>query len=528
MAQLLPNIYQVFSDVNGNPLAGGLLYSYEAGTSTPQATYTDQTGGTPKANPIVLDAFGGAFVFIGYNGYKFMLTDSLGNLQWSADNVFLIEPGSIGSTQIAAGAVGAAEIADQAVGSEQIANQAVGTAQIANSSVEAKHIQSGAIGVAQLSSSIDFSSLTNMIEIVFKRLDDGPAGGRLLATPQFPWSNPSLLPQPATAPSSQTNDCKWSPDGRFIALGLQSSPFVQVYERGGLNFNALGTPGSLPPGAVNALCWSPNGSYLACIGVTSPYLTIYQRQGLVFTAIGTPGTIPGSAGLNLAWSPNGEFLATNDGSDIRLYNIGAAFTDISGSFGFTAGDGVAGCSAWSPDSQFLALGAASGTVFNCYKRTGVTGSGVTISGGQPATAPSRMAWSPNGQFLVMGISTTPFLACYSLSGTTLTKFTPTGLSGSGLPAGSVVDVQWSPNGQFIAVAMGSTPIIQVWAVNGTTWTKQPNPVNTPSVTGSGISWSPSSEFLSLATLSSPFIFNYQTSSSLPGDGMLWSRTWFDV
>ena len=33
-----------FVDTNGDPLVGGLLYTYEAGTSTPVTTYTSSTG----------------------------------------------------------------------------------------------------------------------------------------------------------------------------------------------------------------------------------------------------------------------------------------------------------------------------------------------------------------------------------------------------------------------------------------------------------------------------------------------------
>lgn len=50
--------YQGFSD-QGVVLAGGLLYTYQGGTvSTPLTTYTDSTGGTPNANPIVLTSAG--------------------------------------------------------------------------------------------------------------------------------------------------------------------------------------------------------------------------------------------------------------------------------------------------------------------------------------------------------------------------------------------------------------------------------------------------------------------------------------
>jgi hypothetical protein len=71
----------------GLPLIGGLLYTYQAGTSTPQATYTDYTLGTPNTNPIVLNARGEASVWLGSNTYKFVLQDSFGNPIWTADGV---------------------------------------------------------------------------------------------------------------------------------------------------------------------------------------------------------------------------------------------------------------------------------------------------------------------------------------------------------------------------------------------------------------------------------------------------------
>ena len=49
---------QQFFDNNGDPLSGGKLYTYEAGTTTPATTYTSISGATPRTNPIVLDSAG--------------------------------------------------------------------------------------------------------------------------------------------------------------------------------------------------------------------------------------------------------------------------------------------------------------------------------------------------------------------------------------------------------------------------------------------------------------------------------------
>lgn len=87
MAALAPVIRQRFFDSNGDPLSGGKLYSYLAGTATPSTTYTDSTGGVPNTNPVVLDANGEADVWLGSGSYKFVLTDSLDVEQWTKDNV---------------------------------------------------------------------------------------------------------------------------------------------------------------------------------------------------------------------------------------------------------------------------------------------------------------------------------------------------------------------------------------------------------------------------------------------------------
>lgn len=66
---------------NGVPLSGGKLYTYAAGTTTPQATYTTSNGATAWTNPIVLDSAGrvpsGGEIWLtdGLN-YKFVLKDS--------------------------------------------------------------------------------------------------------------------------------------------------------------------------------------------------------------------------------------------------------------------------------------------------------------------------------------------------------------------------------------------------------------------------------------------------------------------
>ena len=86
-ASLIPTPVMQFFDSNGDPLVGGKVYTYAAGTSTPLATYTDQGGATPNANPVILDSRGEAAIWFGGSSYKLVLKTSADVLIWTADNV---------------------------------------------------------------------------------------------------------------------------------------------------------------------------------------------------------------------------------------------------------------------------------------------------------------------------------------------------------------------------------------------------------------------------------------------------------
>lgn len=87
MSELLPVLKQRFFDANGDPLAGGKLYSYDATTNTRLATYTDYGGLTANANPTILDANGEADIWINSGNYKFVLKDADDVVQWTINNV---------------------------------------------------------------------------------------------------------------------------------------------------------------------------------------------------------------------------------------------------------------------------------------------------------------------------------------------------------------------------------------------------------------------------------------------------------
>lgn len=90
MAAKLPIPTLTFAPLGTGGLAvpGGRLYTYIAGGTTPQNTFTDETGVSANTNPVVLDSTGNANVWLTPGAsYRFDLYDSNGVLLRTVDNV---------------------------------------------------------------------------------------------------------------------------------------------------------------------------------------------------------------------------------------------------------------------------------------------------------------------------------------------------------------------------------------------------------------------------------------------------------
>lgn len=93
MVSISPTPVQRFVDSNGNALSGGQLFTYQSGTTTKAATYTDDTGNTQNTNPIILNQRGEASVWLSATQvYKFVLatatdTDPPQSPIWTEDGI---------------------------------------------------------------------------------------------------------------------------------------------------------------------------------------------------------------------------------------------------------------------------------------------------------------------------------------------------------------------------------------------------------------------------------------------------------
>ena len=142
-----------FFDDNGDPLSGGKIFTYAAGTTTPKATFTDFTGATPHANPIILDAAGRppSEVWLTYgDSYKFILKDSLDTLVGTFDNIDGIPPVNINLVRLYGSTSGYVELVAPAVAGANVVTFPAATGTVA---LTANPTFTGTTAVATLTAS---------------------------------------------------------------------------------------------------------------------------------------------------------------------------------------------------------------------------------------------------------------------------------------------------------------------------------------------------------------------------------------
>jgi hypothetical protein len=164
-----------FFDNNGIPLAGGLIYTYAAGTTTPQTTYTTSAGNIANANPIVLDSAGrvpNEVWLTGNLSYKFLLKTATGTQIGSYDNI----PASTDAAYIFATL--AASNGSSLVGFLQAGTGAVATTVQAKLRESVSVLDFGADPTGLVDSSAAFTAAVTASGVVFV-----PVGNYLINSP---------------------------------------------------------------------------------------------------------------------------------------------------------------------------------------------------------------------------------------------------------------------------------------------------------------------------------------------------------
>ena len=126
MANLGPAPKAQFLTAAGQPLVGGKVYTYAAGTTTPLASYTDASGASANANPIILDGRGECSIwFAPSSSYKIKLTDSNDVEIYVVDNI-------VSSGYVSGGTIVSSSVVDSSITGGTISGATVTTSTIDN------------------------------------------------------------------------------------------------------------------------------------------------------------------------------------------------------------------------------------------------------------------------------------------------------------------------------------------------------------------------------------------------------------
>jgi len=238
-----------------------------------------------------------------------------------------------------------------------------------------------------------------------------------------------------------------SPDGTYLAITFQGSPYIKIFKKSGESYIQLSNPDVLPSGSAQSCAFSPDNTYLAVAHDSSPYITIYKRSGDTFTKLSNPDVLPTGVGWSCAFSPDNTYLAV-------------------GSYG-------------SPHLQI-------------YKRSGDTFTKLTDPGTLPSGTVYDCAFSSDNTYLAVSQLTSPYISIYKRSGDTFTKLSdPTTL-----PTGLCNGCAFSPDNTYLAVTSDSPPYLLIYKRSGDTFTKLENPQILPSF-GTKCAFSPDGSYLAV-------------------------------
>lgn len=175
---LSPLPIQKFFANNGRPLVGGKLFTYEAGTTTKIATYTDSGGLVLNTNPIILDFRGECRLWIDpQQAYKFTLspandTDPPTHSIWTVDNI-TAAPQAFDNASVDTGSVNNISLTIPQISSPVAFTRVVFKAAHTNTGPTTLQINGGTAHPLTYQSGIDIASGTIQANGIYEAIFDG-------------------------------------------------------------------------------------------------------------------------------------------------------------------------------------------------------------------------------------------------------------------------------------------------------------------------------------------------------------------
>ena len=328
---------------------------------------------------------------------------------------------------------------------------------------------------------------------------------------------------PVPIPGSDVLEINWSPDGKYLAAGINSASdnlFVYQFDRLDFVLARVATPDVSPGDDVFSVNWSPDGKYLAA-GINdftdTQRIRIYSfdRANNSLTQVATPNVIPGDRVESVNWSFDGKYLAAGiddvaDTQRIRIYQFDRVVQTLTqvATPNIIPGDIVFSVD-WSPDGKYLAVGIDFSDTqrirIYSFDRANNTLTQVATPDIIPGASVISVNWSPDGKYLASGIAAadTERIRIYQFdrANNTLTQVATPDI----IPGSSVNSINWSPDGKYLASGIFSsdTQRIRIYsfdrAANNLIQVATPDIIPAASVIS--INWSPDGTFIVSGILS---------------------------
>jgi hypothetical protein len=218
---------------------------------------------------------------------------------------------------------------------------------------------------------------------------------------------------PDTWPTDWVRKVAYSPNDSYLAVAMDSSPYIMIYNIVGSNLTKLADPATLPTGIAYSLSWDSTSTYLAVASDATPYILIYKRSGNTFTKLTNPAILPPGSGTAIDFHPAGTHVVwggTNGTNGrIRLYSrsgdtftmattgnidLGVNYTPFALNYNSTGTHFAIGSTGSGSDNSWYVYNQSGSTVAN---------SAISVSSGLGPTF-SALDWDSDGDHLFRGHS----------------------------------------------------------------------------------------------------------------------------
>lgn len=326
------------------------------------------------------------------------------------------------------------------------------------------------------------------------------------------------LPNASSLPTSNGNAIAWNKQGTRVAIALNASPYIAIYDTSTYPFTKRTNPSSsyYPKGAATRCSFNPDGTRLAITHANSPYVTIYSTSSTSTSAptkISDPDVLPGANGTACAYSHDGTKLAVagNGSPYLTIYSTATEpYTKLNVITSLPTS--TIWCIAWSSDDKKLAVSQSSSPYFYVYDTTTSPWTRLGNPPSLPAGAGNYVAWSSDDKRLAIAHGTSPYITVYDTTTAQWTKLSDP----STLPTGIGRACTFSANDRTLIVAHNTSPYVTIYDTSTTPYTKVTNPDTLPAGNASDVAYDPTNERVVFSHASSPyFAAYYATDASKP-------------